>query len=71
LREFTTDFSHHGGGDYRLFMDFIEAVRDDKYFITDINDSVESHLLALDAETSRLKDGQVIDLTSSWSSYSR
>jgi hypothetical protein len=52
-------------------MDFIEAVRDDKYFITDINDSVESHLLALDAETSRLKDGQVIDLTSSWSSYSR
>lgn len=71
LREFTTDFSHHGGGDYRLFMDFIEAVRDDKYFITDINDSVESHVLALDAETSRLKDGQVIDLTSSWSSYSR
>lgn len=62
LRTFTNDFSHHGGGDYRLFMDFVRAVRDQKKFITDINDSVESHVLALDAEVSRLNQGQVIEI---------
>ncbi len=62
LRTYTHDFSHHGGGDYRLFMDFIRAVRDHTSFITDINDSVESHVLALEAEVSRLKEGKVIDI---------
>lgn len=69
LRDFAEDFSHHGGGDYRLFMDFVRAVRDNHAFITDINDSIESHILALHAEESRLRHGEVIDLSKEWMLY--
>lgn len=69
LRDYTEDFSHHGGGDNRLFMDFIRALRDDKPFITDIKDSVESHLLALDAEFSRVNHGKTIFLSDQWKSF--
>jgi predicted dehydrogenase len=69
LRDFTTDFSDHGGGDKLLFMDFVQAVRDNNSFLTNINDSVESHFLAFDAEKSRLHHGSVIDMSTQWEMY--
>ncbi len=69
LRDYTNDFSYHGGGDHRLLMDFIHAVKDDLPFKTDIKDSIESHILALDAEKSRLDGGHVIDLSNQWDTY--
>lgn len=69
LREFTSDFSDHGGGDKLLFIDFINAVNKNHTFITNINNSIESHYLAFEAENSRLNNGAVIDMSSQWEMY--
>lgn len=61
----TTDFSGHGGGDNRLVKDFIDMVRDNSsktLALTSIEQSVESHYVALAAEQSRLSHGKVISL---------
>ena len=53
------DFSGHGGGDRGLilsFLDYMEGKPTDST-ITTLETSVESHLIALAAEESRLKDG--------------
>ena len=71
IKNLTTDFSYHSGGDKNLLIDFVRAVRDNTPFLTDINYSVESHYLAFDAETSRLHKGLVIDTSKSWSDYER
>lgn len=71
MNQLTTDFSFHSGGDRRLFIDFVRAVRDDLPFITDINYSLESHYLAFDAEESRQKGGKVIDASKNWKDYLR
>ena len=61
------DFSYHQGGDKRLLYDFVLAVKENRSdFHTNINNSVESHLLAFSAEESRQKDGKVIDIKSKW-----
>lgn len=65
------DFSYHSGGDKKLFIDFVRSVRDNTSFLTDINYSVESHFLALDAEESRLNHGEVLNLKDQWSLYKK
>ncbi|MBQ8159740.1 MAG: Gfo/Idh/MocA family oxidoreductase [Clostridia bacterium] len=65
VRTLTDDFSGHGGGDVRLVREFIGLVRgemDQSPTLTSIERSVESHLVALLAEQSRLQDGKVMEL---------
>lgn len=50
----------HGGGDYRLTMDFLEADENSES-ISSIDRSIESHLMACAAEKSRLT-GEVIEM---------
>jgi predicted dehydrogenase len=47
----------HGGGDHRMLKDFLQAVgqQDASLLSSSIEDSVESHLIAYAAETSRLQ----------------
>lgn len=71
VKNLADDFSYHSGGDKKLFIDFVRAVRDHKPFLTDINHSVESHYLAFDAEKSRLEQGTVQDLRHQWSLYEK
>ena len=48
--------SGHGGGDYRLVRDFLEAVdrQDPSHLSSSIDVSIESHLMGFAAERSRL-----------------
>ena len=65
VRTLTDDFSGHGGGDARLVREFVDLVRGDigvSGTLTSIERSVESHLVALAAEESRLRHGQVVEL---------
>ncbi|MBQ9195764.1 MAG: Gfo/Idh/MocA family oxidoreductase [Clostridia bacterium] len=65
VRTLTDDFSGHGGGDARLVREFVELVRGERSVsptLTSIDRSVESHLVALAAEESRLAHGQCIAL---------
>ena len=62
VNELTTDFSGHGGGDARLLEDFLDLVSGEKTqggVLSNISASVESHLVALAAERSRLNGGRV------------
>lgn len=56
------DFSGHAGGDKKMLLDFIRNVRDNIAVssLTDINNSLESHFMALDAEASRKDCGKII-----------
>ncbi len=62
----TDDFSGHGGGDYRMICDLVDIASgesfENKGTLTSIDVSVESHLVALAAERSRLAGGAVIDI---------
>ncbi len=51
----------HGGGDYSLVRDFLQAVdkNDPSLVVSGIADSVESHVMAFRAESSRLNGGRV------------
>lgn len=64
LAKMTTDFSGHAGGDTRMVEQFADYVMKDEcsISITDLETSLESHYIALAAEESRKKDGQVIYL---------
>ncbi|MBQ6961779.1 MAG: Gfo/Idh/MocA family oxidoreductase [Clostridia bacterium] len=65
VRTLTNDFSGHGGGDVRLVREFVDYVRGEigaSPTLTSIDRSVESHLVALAAEESRLNGGSVIEL---------
>lgn len=58
------DFAGHGGGDRGLmlsFLDYMEGKRTDNT-ITTLETSIESHLVALAAEESRLKNGTPVDI---------
>lgn len=64
VRTLTDDFSGHGGGDVRLVREFIGLVRGELPMsgtLTSIDRSVESHLVALAAEQSRV-EGKVVTL---------
>jgi len=56
--------SGHGGGDYGLVHDFIQAVsqRDDSLLTSNIEASMESHLMGFLAEESRLNGGKSMEL---------
>jgi len=57
------NLSGHGGGDFGLTHDFIQAVsqQDVSLIASDIESSVESHLIGFKAEESRLSNGQVME----------
>ena len=57
--------SAHGGGDYGVLHDFIQAVtqRDETLLSSNIEASMESHLMGFKAEESRLQNGKVMDLS--------
>lgn len=61
LTKFTNEFEFHQGGDNNMLVDFAKNVRDNTKVstLTDINYSVTSHIMALDAEESRLNNGKV------------
>ncbi len=56
--------SGHGGGDYGLVRDFVQAVsRHDPSLLTStIDASMESHLMAFAAEESRLAGGKLVEI---------
>ncbi len=59
------DFSGHGGGDKRLVCDLFEIVAGEKdagAALTSIDKSVESHVMAMAAEQSRLEGGRLINI---------
>ncbi len=62
IRKLATDLSGHGGGDIRMVEDYLDVLEGKPMptAMTTISRSVESHYVALAAEASRLKDGQVI-----------
>lgn len=51
-------YEGHGGGDWGVVKDFLEAVghQDEKYLSSTIDVSVESHVMGFKAEESRVKD---------------
>ena len=62
LGKLNEEFSGHGGGDAHLLDAFLHLIAQDAPVakgITDISDSVESHLVAYAAERSRLRGGAV------------
>ena len=56
-----TDGSGHGGGDYGLLRDFLQAVRTGNESRTSAKKSLQSHLICFAAEKSRL-EGRVVEL---------
>ncbi len=54
----------HGGGDYRLLRDFLQAVyqEDESLLTSAIEDSMESHYIGFKAEESRHNGGKVFQL---------
>jgi predicted dehydrogenase len=65
-QELAQDFEGggHGGGDYRLVRDFLQAVyqNDPSLLTSTIEDSMESHYIGFKAEESRNNGGKVINL---------
>jgi predicted dehydrogenase len=65
VKTISNDFSGHGGGDARLMDDFLRLVSGEGTLggaLTSIDRSVESHLVALAAEKSRMEGGKLIRL---------
>jgi len=66
VNKLATEFSGHGGGDDRLFEDFVTLLREGRSqakTLTDINRSVESNFICLAAEKSRVNGGEVVTLS--------
>ncbi|MDE6260002.1 MAG: Gfo/Idh/MocA family oxidoreductase [Oscillospiraceae bacterium] len=63
LREEGGQYSGHGGGDFGLISSFCKLIADGgSRGLTDVDASVESHVMALAAEASRLVGGKTITL---------
>ena len=61
LRDLTDDLAGHGGGDHRMLDKLYEALTQQNSKVnTSIENSVESHYMALAAEESRVKGGQLV-----------
>lgn len=59
------DFSGHGGGDHRMVEELLDMVANDApmtFQTTSLEDSMESHFVALAAELSRKEGGRPVDL---------
>lgn len=54
----------HGGGDENFIIDFMTQYRGDKKFLSTLDESIESHVMAFQAEISRINGGNVIDVES-------
>ncbi len=63
VHDLTDDFDGHGGGDHLMMSGLFDAIEGiNRDLKTDINLSVDSHLMAFAAEESRLNNGKVIEL---------
>jgi predicted dehydrogenase len=64
ISQLTSDFSGHGGGDARMVEEFLRLLNGEPVSesITTIDHSIESHLVALAAERSRLNNGESLIL---------
>ena len=65
ITKLAKNLSGHGGGDLRIVKEFIEMISEGKQptsAITSVENSVESHYIALAAEQSRLAGGECINL---------
>ncbi|MBQ4616894.1 MAG: Gfo/Idh/MocA family oxidoreductase [Clostridia bacterium] len=63
VHDLTDDFDGHGGGDHLMMSGLFDAIEGTCTDLrTDINVSVESHLMCFAAEESRLNGGKVIEL---------
>lgn len=64
IRKMATDLSGHGGGDIKMVEDYLDVLEGKPMptAMTTISRSVESHIVALTAEESRVMGGQMIEL---------
>lgn len=71
VRTLSDDLSGHGGGDLGLVTSFLQLLETGSAGadVTTLETSIESHLIALGAEASRLNNGMPVELSSlrSWS----
>ena len=53
----------HGGGDVGIIRDFLTLMEggDEPLYLTDINETIESHVIALAAEESRSRGGALVN----------
>lgn len=66
VTKLATDFSGHGGGDNRMVEEFLDMIIEGKgpnNRTTSVERSVESHLICMAAEESRLNGGKVIEVS--------
>lgn len=54
--------SGHGGGDYRMLADMFRARSQGQGTLTSLRQSLESHYMAMAAESSRLEGGRLVDV---------
>ena len=65
VTDYTNDFSGHGGGDNRMLKEYLGYLRGDcpmSSTLSTIDTSIESHIIALAAERSRLQNGTSIEV---------
>ena len=65
VSKLATDFSGHGGGDNRMVEEFLDMIinnTEPTNRTTSVDQSVESHYVALGAEQSRVRGGTVVQL---------
>ena len=61
ITDLTSDLEGHGGGDHRMIDKLYEVIAEGNDAVdTSIENSVESHYMALAAEESRVNGGQVV-----------
>ena len=63
------DEGQHGGGDSEMLFDIVNNLKVDQSIVHSVEDALESHLMALAAEESRLNDGAIIDMEGFKSRY--
>lgn len=63
IKELHENLTGHGGGDELLVADFINLIKSEKGdYLTSIDQSIQSHIMAFSAEESRINDGKVIKI---------
>jgi len=65
VKTLTSDFTGHGGGDARMLEEFLGVLLGEgegSDSLSEIGRSVESHMVCLAAEASRISGGQTVDM---------
>ena len=63
ISDLTDDLEGHGGGDHRMIDELYDIMTGQNTQVaTSIDESIESHYMALAAEESRLNGGQLIEI---------